>query len=65
MSDRPISERLALRLRPPGGRTSCSTPCELCTLEARAVCDELANWLDQRHDGPPGAYPGIPSHLRK
>ena len=51
MTDRPISERLAFRLCPPGGRISCSTPCELCTREARTVCDELATWLDQRFGG--------------
>ena len=51
MTDRPISERLAFRLCPPGGRTSCSTPCELCMREARAICDELASWLDQRFGG--------------
>lgn len=51
MADRPISERLALRLCPPTRRSSCSTPCELCTREARAVTDELATWLDQRFGG--------------
>jgi len=51
MTDRPISERLALRLCPFGGCIQCSTPCKLCRREARAVCDELATWLYQRFGG--------------
>lgn len=52
MTDRPISERLALaNCVAIDGEEPCPTACEICRRKCAAVTAELATWLDQRFGG--------------
>lgn len=52
MTDRPISERLALAYCVAiNGEEPCLTACDHCGCKAAAVTAELANWLDERFGG--------------